>query len=372
MSNLYKPIKLGPLELSHRIVLAPLTRYRATDDHVPLPTVKEYYGQRASIPGTLLITEATYIAAKAGGDSNVPGIWNDAQIAAWKEVTDTVHAKGSYIFLQLWALGRAADPKELRKENPDFPYVSASNIRMKGASLSGAVDEDPKPLTLDEIKEYVALYGQAATNAVHKAGFDGVEIHGANGYLPDQFLQDVSNDRTDAYGGSIENRARFALEITDACVKAVGADRVGYRVSPWSAFQDMRMEEPIPTFAYLATQLKERYPDFGYFHAVEPRVNGNVNREAADHENIQFLRDIWAPKVFISAGGFHKENAEALADAADNNIIAFGRQFLANPDIHRKLVENLPVTKYDRDTFYLRGDNTGRGYTDYPVADELV
>ncbi|KAF9020121.1 NADH:flavin oxidoreductase/NADH oxidase [Hymenopellis radicata] len=350
-SKLYEPITVGPLNLQHRIVLAPLTRHRASDAHVPLPTVKEYYAQRASTPGTLLITEATFIAPKAGGFKNAPGIWNQAQIDAWKEVTDAVHAKGSFIFLQLWALGRAAEPETLRAEDPSLSYVSASNIRMSG------VDEDPRPLTVDEIHEYVELYAQAARNAVQHAGFDGVEIHGANGYLLDQFLQDVSNDRTDAYGGSVENRVRFPLEVAEAVVKAVGAERTGFRVSPWSQFQDMRMKDPVPTFSYLASQLKERHPDLAYLHA-----------ETETHEEIQFLRKIWSPKKFISAGGFKKGSAETLADEADNYLVAFGRHFLANPDIYDRLKEDLQFTKYDRSSFYLFGDDTGRGYTDYPFA----
>ena len=238
-SRLFQPLKIGNVELSNRIVLAPLTRFRADDDHVPLPFVPEYYAQRGSYPGTLLVTEATFIAPQAGGFSNAPGIWSPAQIASWKNVTDAVHKKGSFIFLQLWALGRAADADQLKAELGEKGVVkSASNIPFKGGAT-------PQALTEEEIHEYIGLYAQAAKNAI-EAGFDGVEVHSANGYLIDQFLQDVSNDRTDAWGGSIEKRARFGLEVAKAVVEAVGAEKTGIRISPFSVFQGMKMKEPRP------------------------------------------------------------------------------------------------------------------------------
>ncbi|KAK1234325.1 hypothetical protein PQX77_002464 [Marasmius sp. AFHP31] len=230
-SQLFQPMKLGELNLSHRVVLAPLSRFRADVDHVPLvPVVKEYYSQRGSQPGTLLITEATFIHARAGGLPNVPGIWSDAQISAWKEIVDTVHQKGSYIHLQLWAPGRAGDPEQLRSEDPSYAYISASDVPMSGRT------ESPRPLTTDEIKEFVQYYAEAAKNAVYKAGFDGVEIHGANGFLIEQFLKETTNRRTDSYGGTLENRVRFALEVVDAVVKVVGPRRTGLRLSPWNTF----------------------------------------------------------------------------------------------------------------------------------------
>jgi NADPH2 dehydrogenase len=248
--KLFQPIQVGDLQLEHRVVLAPLTRVRADKKHVhQLPIAQEYYTQRASVPGTLLITEATFIAAQAGGINNVPGIWSDEQVTAWKKVsfshhspnnllictqiTESVHAKGSFIYLQLWALGRAASPKQLEEEG-SFPYVSSSDIPLSNRPKE---DPSPRPLTLSEIKEFVELYATAASNAVHRAGFDGVEIHGANGYLIDQFLQTTSNRRTDDYGGSVENRARFALEVTEAVVKRIGAKKTGIRFSPWGSFQ---------------------------------------------------------------------------------------------------------------------------------------
>lgn len=247
-SKLFQPIKVGNLTLNHRIVLPPLTRNRQTKTHVPLiPLVAEYYAQRASTPGTLLIAEATFIAAQAGGLDHYPGIWNQEQISAWKDVTTSsyslsskyakdssqvttaVHAKGCYIFLQIQALGGAASIDVLSSESPPFPYVAASAVSQGYPGI-------PRPLTTEEISEYVQLFATAASNAVEGAGFDGVEIHGANGYLVDQFLQDVTNQRDDKYGGSIENRVRFGLEVVDAVVHAVGAEKVGIRLSPWSRY----------------------------------------------------------------------------------------------------------------------------------------
>jgi NADPH2 dehydrogenase len=213
--------------------MAPLTRFRADEDHVPLPFVAEYYSQRGSVPGTLLIAEATFIALQAGGYPNIPGIWNEAQIAAWKKVTDAVHANDSFIFLQLWALGRTANADFLNYESRAI-VKSSSDVPMKGGVV-------PTPLTEEEIWGYVGYYKQAANNAI-SAGFDGIELHGANGYLIDQFLQDVTNKRTDDWGGGVEKRARFGIEVTKAVVDAIGAERTAIRLSPYSKFKGMGMK----------------------------------------------------------------------------------------------------------------------------------
>ncbi|KAJ7749822.1 hypothetical protein DFH07DRAFT_869171 [Mycena maculata] len=368
---LFQPANVGSLQLKHRVVLAPLTRFRSSDPgHVPiLPMMKEYYSQRASTPGTLLIAEATFIAARAGGYAHVPGIWSEEQISAWKEITDS-------------ALGRAANPKQLRKEDASFPYVSASDVKMESAK------ETPRAMTGPEIQEYAGLYVQAAKNAL-RAGFDGVEIHGssptprsctgstesifpaANGYLIDQFIQDVSNKRTDEYGGSIENRARFALQVVDAVTEAIGADRTGIRLSPWSTFQDMGMRDPKPTFAYLVSQIKALHPDFAYIHLVEPRISGGNDDNTGDDRDASnnFLRVLWAPKTLISAGGYSRETALQRAEK-DGDIIAFGRQFLANPDLPVRLMKGIPTNEPDRKTFYLPA--SAKGYTDYPFAREFA
>ncbi|KAJ7749804.1 hypothetical protein DFH07DRAFT_828423 [Mycena maculata] len=362
-TKLFEPIKVGTVTLQHRVVLAPLTRYKATTEHVPyLPLVSDYYGQRASKAGSLLITEATFIAARAGGYPHVPGIWSPEQVKAWKVVADAVHAKDSFIFMQLWALGRAADPTQLKSEDPSFPYVSASDVQLTGKK------EPPRPLTVPEIKEYVGLYAQAAKNAI-EAGLDGVEIHSANGYLLDQFLQDLSNKRTDEYGGSVENRARFTLEVVDAVVAAIGAERTAIRFSPWSLFQDMAMADPIPTFSYVISQLAARHPNLAYIHLVEPRINGNTTRpegEVGTHESNEALRAIWAPRPWIRAGGFTREGALEAAQSGD--LVAFGRLYISNPDLPTRLEKDIPLAVYNRETFYLVGENSPRGYTDQPFA----
>ncbi|KZT71225.1 NADH:flavin oxidoreductase/NADH oxidase [Daedalea quercina L-15889] len=355
--KLFQPTIVGKHALSHRIVLAPLTRFRASKEHVPGEYALEYYSQRASVPGTLLITEAAFISPFAGGLDNVPGIWNDEQVDAWKRVTDAVHEKGSRIFVQLWALGRGADPKVLDAEG--LPYVSASDVKLSTS------DRVPRPLTTEEIKEYIDAYTNASVNAV-RAGFDGVELHGANGFLIDQFLQDVSNKRTDQYGGSVENRSRFALEIIESITKAIGAERTAIRLSPWGYVQDMRMADVKPTFSYLVSQLAQKYSDLAYIHVVEPRVSGYIDRETQQGESNDFLRDIWKPRRFISAGGHTRDSAFEFAERNDD-LVAFGRFFISNPDLPILIAKNLPIKKGNRDTYYSPGPV---GYIDYPFAEE--
>ncbi|KAJ7581479.1 hypothetical protein C8J56DRAFT_866844 [Mycena floridula] len=363
-SKLFQSIQVGTASLKHRVVFAPSTRYRSNDQHVPLPHVAEYYDQRSKIPGTLLITEATLIAPRAGGYANVPGIWSDDQITAWKKVTSAVHANGSFIYLQLWALGRTAHYSELEKEG--LPYVSASAIHFD--------NEHPgplRPLTIPEIEEYVSLFGIAASNAVHKAGFDGVEIHGANGYLVDQFLQDVSNHRTDAYGGSIENRTRFAKEIVAEVVKTVGPEHTAIRLSPWASFQGMLMADPIPTFSHLISHLKSAHPDISYLHLVEPKSDARFMKVSVPKEvtNDPF-REIWGEKTLITAGGYDRESALDVAEHK-GDIIAFSRHFIANPDLPYRLEHDIPLTKGDRSKYYVWGSLDPAGYTDYPFSKEF-
>ncbi|KAJ7258161.1 NADH:flavin oxidoreductase/NADH oxidase [Mycena rebaudengoi] len=356
-SQLFEPCKVGNMALQHRVVLAPLTRFKATPAHVPYPIVAEYYAQRAGRSGTPLITEGTFIAPGAGGFPCVPGIWSPTQIAEWKTVSDAVHAKGSFIFMQLWALGRAADPEELTLEDPFLPYVSASNVQLMDRS------KPPRALTLLEIKEYVALYAEAAKNAI-AAGCDGVEIHNANGYLPEQFLQDVTNKRRDAYGGNVANRARFTLEIVEAVVRAVGAERTAIRFSPWNICHGMGMKHPIPTYSYVISTLAERHPTLAYVHLVEPRINGDMSRvdgTVGAHESNDALCALWAPRPLIRAGGFTRESA--LAAAENGSLVAFGRYFISNPDLPTRLEQDAPLAAYDRKTFYVSG-NVAKGYTD--------
>ncbi|KAL0953032.1 hypothetical protein HGRIS_007234 [Hohenbuehelia grisea] len=371
VARLFQPIKVGNMQLSHRIVLAPLTRHRGTArTHMPtLPIMRDYYEQRASTPGSLLISEGTMPALKTGGYSVcIPGIWNDEQIAAWKEIVNAVHAKGSYIFMQIWVIGRTADPAMLASEDPSSRLISSSDTRM-----SAKLDQPIHPLTADETREWIQFYATAADNAVHKAGFDGVEVHGAHGYLPVQFLEDGINTRTDEYGGSVENRARFVLEVVDAIVAKVGAERAAIRFSPWARFMDMGMPDPVPTYSYVVSQLAQRHPNLAYIHVVEPRVSGVYDRDASvigAHESNDFLRKIWAPRPFISAGGFVRETAVQSAEAHENELVAFGRWYISNPDLPRRLRDDIPLSEYDRSSFYTEDDKSGRGYTDYPFAAE--
>ncbi|KAI0830333.1 hypothetical protein BC628DRAFT_1357469 [Trametes gibbosa] len=363
--KLFQPVQVGDITVGHRVVLAPLTRSRANKKHVHTDIAVTYYAQRASVPGTLLISEATFIAPYAGLYPNVPGVWSDEQIAVWKKIADAVHAKGSYIYLQLWALGRAAHLPTLRAENPDYPYVSASDVPLADKN-DGA---KPRPLTHAEIKQYVQAYAQAARNVVHGAGFDGVEVHGAHGYLIDQFTQDLSNKRTDEYGGSIENRTRFALEVMDAVVEAVGQKKTGIRLSPWSTFQGMRMDDPIPTFSYLVSRIAEKFPDLAFLHLVEPGLAGGSDIDAKEGESNDFIRKLWLPRPLITAGRYTRESAIARCEET-GELVAFGRLFISNPDLPLRLRKNQPLTGWDRAVYYLAEDP--HGYIDYPFAEENV
>ncbi|KAH9011597.1 putative NADPH2 dehydrogenase chain OYE2 [Lactarius hengduanensis] len=353
VSSLFQPLRVGTVDLQHRVVMAPLTRLRANKDRVHGELAKTYYTQRSSVPGTLIISEATIIAPQAAGYPNVPGIWSDAQVAAWKSITDAVHANGSYIFLQLWAPGRAAIPAILKQEG-DFDLVAPSPIPIE--------NNVPRELTVAEIKEYVQLYSKAASNAI-KAGFDGVEIHAANGYLPDQFLQTVSNERTDEYGGTLENRVRFPLEVVNAIVAAVGAERTAIRLSPWIRFL------PSPR---LSKRIRDEHPNLAYIHVIEPRMNNftaaDVTDENRAHSN-EVLRKVWGDRPYIAAGGMDRATAIDTVSKY-GGLVAFGRHFIANPDLPLRLKEGVPLTGYNRDTFYVA--ESAAGYIDYPFANNAV
>lgn len=362
-SKLFQPLRVGNVELSNRIVMAPLSRFRADAAHVPLPFVAEYYAQRASYPGTLLVAEATFIAPQAGGYAHVPGIYNAAQIDAWKKVTAAVHAKKSFIFLQLWALGRTADYGTLREElGPSARVVGPSGGGFPGGPA-------PTALTDAEIWEYVGLYKQAATNAI-AAGFDGVEIHGANGFLVDQFLQRASNTRTDAWGGSVANRARFPIEVAKAVAAAVGPERTAIRVSPSSGFQGMGSPDADDQFAHLARELKKL--NLAYFHAIVSRTIAAADPPVTD---VDHLVDIWGDtSPFFLAGGFSPATARATAARAWRNgsrvAVVFGRHFISNPDLVFRVREGVRLTPYDRSTFYTPAER--RGYTTWGFSEEWL
>ncbi|KAI3281356.1 hypothetical protein DTO002I6_9855 [Penicillium roqueforti] len=359
-SKLFDTINVGRVHLPHRMAMAPMTRFRADNAYVPLPMVKEYYEQRAAVPGTLIITEATFISPQAGGFTNVPGIYNQAQIDAWRQVTDAVHARGSHIYLQLWALGRAADIEVLNAQCHGL--VSSSASPLSGDSPT------PKELTEAEIQQYISDYAEAAKNAI-AAGFDGVEIHGTNGFLVDQFIQDTCNKRKDGWGGSIEKSARFALEVTGAVVGAIGADRTAIRLGPWSPFLGMRMADPIPQFTYLAKKLAEF--KLAYLHLVESRISGDSDVQSA--EDLGFLLQAYGDaSPIVIAGGYKADSAKQAVDLQYKNhevLIAFGRPFTSNPDLPFRIMASMDLRPHDRDVFYLHQER--RGYIDYDFSEEF-
>ncbi|KAK3113894.1 hypothetical protein LTR53_008341 [Teratosphaeriaceae sp. CCFEE 6253] len=329
---------------------------RRTHAHRP----PEYYVQRACVPGTLIVSEATIIAKRHAGRLNVPGIWSKAQIAGWREVTDAVHAKGCRMWCQLWAQGRAGHVAAL--DSVGSKLMSPSAIPLSGDGM-------PVPVEMSEAEIWSTIddYASAAKNAI-EAGFDGVEIHGGNGYLPDQFLQTNSNTRTDGWGGSISNRSRFHLEITKAVVAAVGSQRTAMRLSPWSDYLDMLMPDPVPTFTYLTAELKKL--KLGYLFLIEARIRGNDDSDVAAGQDVGFLIREWdhTSPVFI-AGGFNPDTARRTVDetyAGYDIGIMFGRHYTSNPDLAWRVKENVEFVGYDRSVFYTPKE--AKGYIDYPFA----
>jgi NADPH2 dehydrogenase len=361
-SKLFEPLQVGNITLKNRIAMAPLTRRRADSAHVPLPFVKEYYAQRAVVPGTLLVTEATFISPRGSGSPEVPGIWTREQITAWREVTAAVHARGSYIYLQLWCLGRTAKAEVLSQEF-GLDVIGAGDIPISEERST------PRPIGEEEIWELIGEYAQAARNAVDGAGFDGVEIHGANGYLVDQFIQDISNNRTDSWGGNIENRARFAFEVSKAVVQAIGKERTGIRLSPYGTASGMGMVNPIPQFSYVIQRLKEL--GLAYIHLVESRISGSV--DTANTGSLRPFLEIWDNQSpVLIAGGYDPETAKNATDDVYKDkevVIVFGRYFISTPDLVYRLQKGLDLNKYDRSTFYKQG--SPEGYTDYPYSAEF-
>ncbi|KAI0837876.1 12-oxophytodienoate reductase 1 [Hypoxylon sp. FL0890] len=379
-TKLFSPIKLGKYELQHRIVQAPCTRMRGVKEsdgvNVPGDLTVDYYAQRAT-KGGLQITEATDISLYASGYPGIPGIFTDSQIAGWKRVTDAVHAKGGHIFLQIWHTGRASPPSFRGGKPP----MSSSNCPMDGAWLDGTscASCPPKPMTVDEIRAVVQDFANGAKRAV-QAGFDGVEIHSANGYLLEQFLHDNINDRTDEYGGSIQNRCKFPLEVLKAVCDAIGPDKVGIRLSPWNYFQSTRDSNRLEHWSYLCDQIATlsagQRP--AYVHMVEPRFDEVLDEqqkiESLAHNDkersisLQPFRDILRKGdiLFLSTGCFNWENAVPKLESGATDLVCFGRWFISNPDLTRKLADGIPLTGYDRSTFYFTTPPE-KGYTDYPI-----
>jgi N-ethylmaleimide reductase len=355
-SDLFKPMQLGPLQLANRIVMAPLTRSRAKEDDIPGDLALQYYVQRAN--AGLIIAEATQISPQGKGYILTPGIYSAAQVQAWKKINDAVHAAGSKIFLQLWHVGRISHPSiQIDGVLP----VAPSAIKPEGQSYTndGFVPMvTPRALETSEMASIVEQYRIAAHNA-KEAGFDGVEIHAANGYLLDQFLRDKTNQRTDAYGGSIENRARLVLEVTDAVVKVWGGDRVGIRLSPLSSFGDIGDSNPQALFTYVVEQLNAF--NLVYLHAIEGDTGGA--REVPGGFDLQILRRLFNG-LFMANNGYDLDLALTARTEGKADLIAFGRPYIANPDLVERLRIGAPLNKPDPATMY--GGAAG-GYIDYPT-----
>jgi N-ethylmaleimide reductase len=366
MPTLFTPLVIGPWRLAHRVVMAPLTRMRATRTTSAANALNaEYYAQRAT-PGGLIIAEASPIVAEGAPNARVPAIFTEAQVAGWRLVTDAVHAKGGFIVLQLWHIGRVAHSSQRGGVRPVGPSAVAAEGTTTNAAGEVVPFETPRALDASELPGLVAAFVQAARNAM-TAGFDGVEIHGANGYLLEEFLQSRSNRRTDAYGGSIENRARLLLEVTRAVADAIGANRVGIRLSPYGRANDSGEAEPMPLYSHVVGALGR----FGlaYLHLIEPRASGAGQREV-DHKDVpsaaELFRPLWKGPL-ITAGNFKADTAEAIIAAGHADAVAFGRYFISNPDLPERIRRGAPFTPYNRQTFY-GGD--AHGYTDYPPMAE--
>jgi N-ethylmaleimide reductase len=370
MPSLFDPCTAGDLHLANRIVMAPLTRNRSPDA-IPPALVATYYTQRAS--AGLLITEATAISQQGQGYADVPGLYASAQLAAWKRVTDAVHAAGGRIVVQLWHVGRIShvdlQPGGAAPVAPSAVHAKAKTVLFRDGKPVFVETSMPRALALAEIPGIVDDYRRAALAAVNEAGFDGVEIHGANGYLIDQFLKTGSNRRTDAYGGSLENRARFALEVAQAVAGAIGGGRTGIRLSPVTPANDADDEDPTPLFQHLVRGLAPL--DLAYVHVIEGSTGGprELPERPFDYAALKAAyRDAGGRGAWMVNNGYDKALAEqAVAQGAD--LVAFGRPYIANPDLVRRLREGAPLNTPDRATFYGGG---AAGYTDYPTLDEAA
>ncbi|WP_234732200.1 alkene reductase [Acidocella facilis] len=353
MPNLFDPLKLGELTLRNRIIMAPLTRCRASEGRVPNALMAEYYAQRAD--AGLIITEATSVTPMGVGYPDTPGLWSQEQVEGWKLVTKAVHDKGGLIFAQLWHVGRISAPLYLNGELPVAPSAIAAQGHV---SLVRPLQDyvTPRALELSEIPGIIECYRKAAMNA-QMAGFDGVEIHGANGYLLDQFLQDSTNQRTDEYGGSIQNRARLLLEVVDAAASVFGPELVGVHLAPRMDSHSMGDSDRLGTFTYVARELREK--NIAFICARE--------HQAEDWIGPQLKKAFGG--VYIANEGFTKESAEAALADGVCDAVAWGKAFIANPDLVTRLKQNAPLNELDTSTMYGQGP---KGYTDYPALETVA
>ena len=354
--KLFQPGRIGDIEIANRVVMAPLTRCRADEAAGDIPGSAlnvEYYRQRSN--AGLIISEGTQVSPLGKGYMATPGIYSEAQVEGWKPITQAVHAAGSKIVAQIWHVGRITHPDLTGGAQPVAPSAIAPQV--VAYTRNGKVEAPvPHALTLDEIAEVVAQFRRAAANAI-RAGFDGVEIHGANGYLVDQFLRDGANQRTDAYGGSIENRCRFALEVVDAVVAEIGAGRVGIRLSPLTPANDLSDSNPQALFGHLVEQLDQR--GIAFLHVVEGATGGPRDLPGFDSAGARQA----FKGIYIANNGYDREMAIEAVASGRADIVSFGKPFISNPDLVRRLKENAPLNEADRATFYGGG---AEGYTNYP------
>ena len=348
MTRLFDPIRVGNLKLANRIIMAPMTRSRANDEGIQPPFAAGYYGQRAS--AGLIITEATNISPMARGYIRTPGIYTEDQIESWRPVTESVHARGGKIFLQIFHTGRIALPDFL----PDFTQpVAPSAVRAKGQNYTDDGMKDfvmPREITRQEISQSVRDFGTAATNAI-AAGFDGVELHAASGYIVQQFLSTNANLRSDEYGGSIKNRTRFLFEVLDAMIAAIGSERVGVKFSPQIPFNDIEEDDADVLYPYILGGLNDR--NIAYVHVAD-----TGDRHAK-------LRPLYRG-VYFAGAGFTKESGEELLEQGGADAIVYGTKLLANPDLPERFRRNASLNEPDQSTFYVPGEH---GYTDYPTLE---
>ncbi|QKD56859.2 NADH:flavin oxidoreductase NADH oxidase family protein [Fusarium oxysporum Fo47] len=371
-SRLFKPLKIGNVTLQHRIVLAPMTRNRNDDDHTPVPLMEKYYADRASTPGTLIISEATSISHAEEGQRNIPGFVSDRQVAAWSKIIQGVHAKGSFYFQQIWGVGRSSTPDYIAQRG--FPYRSSSDVPMEGS------DAAPRAMTEEEILQTIQDFVDTAKRVV-AAGGDGVGIHAGYGYLLHQFLSDAVNKRTDKWGGSIENRSRLTLDVVKAIVAAIGAEKVAIRLSPYVGFHEAIESDIYELYTYLVGELKKMDVKFAYLSLIEATGDPAVIVLGAEAPNkgktLDFILEAWDNlSPVIVAGGYEPETAGLALDDHYKKwdvLIAFGRHFLANPDLVFRVKNGVELNKYNRATFYL--NPTGGvlvRYNDYPFSKEFL
>ncbi len=353
MADLSSPVQFGDLKLKNRVVMAPLTRSRATDDRVPTAMMAEYYAQRAS--AGLIISEATVIAEEANGYLNTPGLFSDAQVEGWKHVTSAVHEKGGLIVAQLWHVGRVSDPELLKGETP----VSASAIQQAGQVSLLRPKRDyvvPRPLEISEIHSITEQFKQAAIRA-KEAGFDGVELHAANGYLIDQFLQTKTNKREDEYGGSVESRARFLLEVVDALIEVWGAGRVGVHLAPRGDEHDMGDDAPRETFGYAMEELGKR--NIAFFFTREYLAEDSIS---------EYMKERSGNVPYVANMRLSRDDAIELLASGKADAVSFGKDYISNPDLFERLVNNSTLNELKLENMI--GTDVPEGYIDYPTLDK--